>query len=198
MNYLNQWSIDDLQDLLAAKEHDANAEAAAFKALAAERAKSGRGMADLADWMADWGNFWNRWQSAKQAANREILAAKLNFTTPNSQLASSTYADVLRAFRQNQAGQYAKGDFQDLVNRLTKAGAKVVDSSPTPQPKHADPSLALYNQTGAALAALGIPDPAKAPDDQGKEKDALLFKIFAALAGLLAIFGIGSAIGKKL
>jgi hypothetical protein len=148
MSFLGKPTIADEITLVAAKDHDTTAVIDAFKSFSPTWVK--KDGAAMAAWLADWGAFWKRWQSARQAANREILAAKVNLT-PNDRLLSGSYNGILRAFTREQ-GRFQKGDFQDLYNRLVAAGARV-DMGP-PQPTAHDVDRDMYNVADKAAKAV--------------------------------------------
>jgi hypothetical protein len=149
MSWLGKPSIADQIDLIAAKDHDTKALIEAFKGFqAAWLTKDG---AAMADWLKDWGAFWNRWQHARRLAELEILTAKTNIA-PNNQIIAGNYNVILKAFTRTP-GHFQKGDFQDLYNRLARAGARV-EIGDTPQPTTNDVDRDMFNAADKAGHAI--------------------------------------------
>jgi len=148
--FLGQYTISDLKALLAAKTHDVNALSDAFKAFHAEWAR--KDGAALANWLTDWGAFWNRWQTALSNAKTIIATSNVSPIPASQFLADGAYKSVLRALTRTQ-GQIQKGDFQDLYSRLSRAGAQV-DMTGAPQTSTRDLDLDMYNATNKAAHAI--------------------------------------------
>jgi hypothetical protein len=203
--FLGKATISDTIALLAAKERDVNALADAFKAFHAEWAR--KDGAAMANWLTDWGGFWNRWKNASAYAKSEVFASKAN-PTPNDRLPSASYNGLLRALTRTQ-GQVQKGDFQDLYARLARAGARV-DTSDAPQPSTHDLDRDLFNTldkvthkiekvpvlgpvAAAAADELGIGrNKADGPTDEDKAKAKWTFLGIGAaiVAGILVLLRI--------
>lgn len=150
MTFLGHPTIAEEVDLIAAKDYQTKQLSDAFKAFSPTWiVKDGPGMAK---WLADWGKFWDRWQSARRLAQAEILAAKIN-PLPNSQIIALAWNGILSAFTQTP-GHWGPGDFQDLFNRFTQAGGRT-DMSQTPQPRQGtDADLKGLHATDAVLKTV--------------------------------------------
>jgi len=88
-----------------------------------------------ADFSNDWLALQGRWAAAKAAASSPSAALPFADTT-------TLYTGLLKALKAAPEGTVHKGDFDDLVDRLQKAGEKV-DLSQMPQPSRSLADLVL-------------------------------------------------------
>jgi hypothetical protein len=147
----------------------------------------------FADWSNDWANLQARYGAAKSSAQTSITLAKLNPLSNDEIADQSDYDAIMKAVEQNYAGPGgwpdAKGDWHDLYTRLNAArassGLTATPDAP-PQPRSADPSLAVLGDTSgvSVLDKLG-----------GNIKSPVLNKVGAVL-GLDKVFGVGGP-GQK-
>jgi hypothetical protein len=113
------------------------------------------------DWTNDWNVLQKRYATALDAANSAILMARLNITTPNYLIAAQPQYDgmakAMRACYPPDGCPVAKGDWDDLFNRLTVAARSLGASPPVdapPQPTATDADRKAFASTaGIDVAA---------------------------------------------
>jgi hypothetical protein len=151
MTILNHHSVAELRDWLAALDYQTGQVAAAYAAFA-----PGWQTHDAAahqDWSADWKAFQTRYGIARAKALGSIGRAQLEVAVPDSMIpVEDEWQGVLHAVSRTR-GLTAKGDFQDLHDRLVAAQGKPIDLSKTPQPTATDADLGAYKIADAAIRA---------------------------------------------
>lgn len=191
MTVLGRATVDDLRDLIAAKDFTIKRIDEAFNRFLPTWGN--RDPATANDWSADWAVFVQRYQRAHDVVE---LKGWLGMSPPIGSSvtpAGDEYEGILRALTEKPGGGYSKGDIQDLYNRLVAAQKAPVDFTGMPQPKNADPDLAYMNETGKIGEAAGgtVSDIAKGADS-AIAKSSALDKYFlpvavAAIGGVVAI-----------
>lgn len=148
MTFLNHHTVAELRDWLAAIDYQVNQVAAAYVAFVPTwQAKDATA---YAEWAADWQRFQTRYAAAHAKAQRAIARA---FGMPDSvSPVEDEWQEVLHALSRT-AGVSAKGDFQDLHDRLVAVLGKPIDLSKTPQPTATDADLDAYKAADAAIKA---------------------------------------------
>lgn len=155
MTVAGQESVAELADLL--RIHDdlntklANAYAAFSPAWVA------KDPAAFEAWTNDWNAYQARYQKAHDGAEKVIDVAKLDVVTPDTLIpAQGAYDAVMKALEQNyppDGAPRATGDFADLVDRLSAAGADVSGLVPLQPTPGIDADLNAMNNPGLNAAA---------------------------------------------
>lgn len=161
MTILGQYTVAELEDLIAAKDYAVNQLSYAYFGDA--------GKHDLhkdITWPADFTALSIRYNDAKSKAQNLISALKVsNPLIPNNLIpADATYKAILKSLR-TSPNTISKGDLQDLSNRLAALGIQT-DYSAMPQPKSgSDIELSALKAANVALAPFEhpIPSPKKHP-----------------------------------
>jgi hypothetical protein len=148
---LNHHTVAELRDWLAALDYQIGQVAAAHAAFAT--------IWELRDpvahheWAGDWKALQTRYGIARAKALGAIGRAQLEFGVPDSMIpVEDEWQGVLHALS-HTVGVTAKGDFQDLHDRLVAAQGKPIDLSKTPQPTATDADLGAYKIADAAIRA---------------------------------------------
>lgn len=151
MTFLNQETVDELRDLVSAKDYTVK------QIQAARDAFVWTGPA-ADDWDRDWSALKLRYNAARVLAESAFTRAKMAVGVRDSLIpAPVEYDAILKAIRKTE-GVETKGDLQELATRLGRAGARV-DFSKTPQPKAVDVDLQVYKAADTVLP----PAPSKNP-----------------------------------
>jgi hypothetical protein len=142
-------TVDELQDLLTARDH-ANDE------VAKARAAHPNVAAIDPTWDRDWGAFMARYKPAQRAAVIKVSENAFGLT-PNSLIVAETeYQGILDALSKvhtvDGAAHISPGDFSDLQMRLSKMGVPVQYTMP--QPKALDVDLLKYNIAETSVKAV--------------------------------------------
>jgi hypothetical protein len=161
MTILGQYTVAELEDLIAAKDYAVNQLSYAYFGDA--------GKHDLhkdPTWPTDFTALSIRYNNAKTKAQNLISALKVsNPLIPNNVIpADAPYKSILKSLRASP-NTISKGDLQDLSNRLAALGIQT-DYSAMPQPKSgSDIELSAFKAANVALAPLEhpIPSPTKHP-----------------------------------
>lgn len=157
MAILGQPTVQDLKDLLAAKDYTIAQVGAAYNSFAAKWAA--KDVAAQAQWFGDWSSLLARYGAAKSKAQGAI-DAETNVATaliPDSTkvVPQSTWDGVLKALKQTYPDStITPGDLDDLNNRLTAAG-KTPNFSEMPQPAP-DADLQIIKAADTTLGLVGI------------------------------------------
>src|ERR1700722_18450202 len=161
MTILGQYTVAELEDLIAAKDYAVNQLSYAYFGDA--------GKHDLhkdSTWPTDFTALSIRYNDAKSKAQGMATALKAsNPLIPNNLIpADAAYKAVLKSLRASPT-TISKGDLQDLSNRLAALGIQT-DYSGMPQPKSgSDIEMSVLKATNVALAPFDhpIPPPKKHP-----------------------------------
>jgi hypothetical protein len=151
MTILNHHSVAELRDWLAAIDYQIAQIAAAYAAFAP--VWQSRDAATHHDWSDDWKALQTRYGVARAKALGAIARAQLEFALPDSMIpVEDEWQGVLHALS-HTPGVSAKGDFQDLHDRIVVAEGKPIDFSKMPQPTATDADLGAYKAADAAIRA---------------------------------------------
>jgi hypothetical protein len=146
---LGHHSIGELKDWLSAVDYETGQIAVAYTSFAS--AWQAQDAATHKDWATDWKSFQARYGAARAKARSVIARSRLEVGIPESLLpVEDEWQGVLHALAANP-GTVAKGDFQDLYNRLTAAQGKPVDMSKMPQPTAPDADLNAYGAVDSII-----------------------------------------------
>ena len=150
MTILTRHSVAELRDWLAAIDYQMGQIAAAYAAFASTW--QARDPVAQHEWLADWQALHTRYTLARARAEGAIGRAKIE-PAPDSLIpAENEWQGVLHALSRT-VGVTAKGDFQDLHDRLVAALGKPIDFSKMPQPTATDADLSAYKVADAAIRA---------------------------------------------
>jgi hypothetical protein len=150
MTVLARHSVAELRDWIAAIDYQMGQVGAAYAASAASWQAGDR--AGEHDWLADWQALHTRYTLARARAEGAVGRAKLEPAPDSLISAEDEWQGVLRALSRT-VGVTAKGDFQDLYDRLVAATGRPIDMSRTPQPTATDADLRAYRIADAAIRA---------------------------------------------
>lgn len=146
MTILGQQTVAELIDLLKDKDY-------LVAQLSSAYASHGPIVSDVS-FQADYNSFQQRWTTARSKAQTAIDLAKLNIFVANDMLAAQSEYDGILDALTRQRGFVQKGDFSDLVQRLSAAGA-APDFSQAPQPDQTiDVDLSGYKAADTGVKAV--------------------------------------------
>lgn len=148
MTILGQNTVDELRDLVAAKDYTiAQIDKAYAPFASAWRARD----ASAAEaWEADFAALRRRYAAAKVLAAEAFTRAQFTVGVRDSLIpASVEYDAILKAIRKDPNVQ-SRGDLQDLSDRLAAQGVRI-DYAKTPQPKAVDEDLQVYKGADTLL-----------------------------------------------
>ena len=151
MTILGHHTVAELRDWLAAVDYQANQIAGSFKSFAPTW--SAHDGATARDWSSDWSAFLSRYRTARARALLVIGRAQVELGIPDSVIPVEDEWQGVQNALARTPGSIAKGDFQDLYNRLSAAQAKPIDMSATPQPTAVDADLGAYKAADAVIRA---------------------------------------------
>lgn len=157
MAILGQPTVQDMKDLLAAKDYTIAQVGNAYNAFAAQWAA--KDVAAQAQWFGDWSSLNARYGAAKSKAQGAIDAesniATAMFPDSTKVVPQSAWDGVLKALKQTYPDNaVSPGDLDDLSNRLTAAG-QPQDFSKMPQPAP-DADLQIIKAADKILGLGGI------------------------------------------
>lgn len=157
MAILGQPTVQDLKDLLTAKDYTISQVGNAYNAFAAQWAA--KDVAAQAQWFGDWSSLLARYGKAKSSAQSAIDAetnvASALFPDSTKVVPQSAWDGVLKALKQTYPNStVTPGDLDDLNNRLTAAGM-TPDFSEMPQPAP-DADLQIIKAADTTLGLVGI------------------------------------------
>lgn len=173
MTILGQHTVNEIQDLLAAKDYTIK------QIKTARDTMVWTDPVAAADWDKDFAALNKRYDAAALRARAVIISTYA--TSGGAVPAEGTYQDVLSALSKIP-GTTQKGDLQDLSNRLKEAGA-AQDFSQMPQPKATDADLAGFKAADTTIKA----------GESAAGKAAPIFGAGVALATVVGIIGLGVA-----
>jgi hypothetical protein len=151
MTVLGHHSVGELRDWLSAIDYQAGQIAAAYAAFGPTWQV--QDAAAHHEWAGEWKALHSRYGAARSRAQFAIARAQLEVAIPDSLIpVEDEWQAVLHALAKTP-GAVAKGDFQDLYNRLAAAQGKPIDLSKMPQPTAADSDMSAYKAADSAIRA---------------------------------------------
>jgi hypothetical protein len=177
---LGDWSLAELQELLAAKDKEFQVLDSAYANTSANQWSNPQVQAD---WVSDWMALKNRYNQAKSTALNVISVANSNFLAPPLTMTTAEpyYTNVLRAIKQNP-NTITKGDLDDVHNRLNSI--KPIPAYTVPQPSKANDFATTVSQALAPFDPIGD---AHARDNWKKD---LAIGIGASLIGGIVLLSL--------
>ena len=149
MTVLGHHTVAELRDWLAAIDSQMAQTAAAYAAFAPTW--EAQDPAAHHEWDGEWKALQTRYGTARTRAQIAFAKALVEVGVPDSlNPVEDEWQGVLHALAKTP-GAVQKGDFQDLVNRLTAAEGKPVDMSKMPQPKAADADLGVLQAANTTI-----------------------------------------------
>jgi hypothetical protein len=151
MSVLGHHSVGELREWLVDLDYQMEQIGAAYSSFApawqAQDAPSHR------EWAGEWTSLQTRYGAARAKAQGAIFRSKLDVGIPDSLLpVEDEWQAVLHALARTP-GTTAKGDLQDLYDRLAAAQGRPIDLSKRPQPTAPDADLVAFKTADAALRA---------------------------------------------
>jgi len=181
MTVLEHHSVAELRDWLSAIDYEIGQVGAAYAAFAP--AWQAQDSAAHQDWASDWKSLQSRYGAARAKAQSVLDRARFVVGVPDSMIpAEDEWQGVVRALAKTP-GAIAKGDFQDLCNRIGTAQGRPVELSKIPQPTAADADLNVFKAADTAIRA-GEAAVRKITPSKG--------------AGALVVLGLGLGVGLVL
>ena len=188
MTIFGNHTVDELNDLLKAKDYDITQVQAAYNARGpAWHAKDAN--AESA-WLVDWHSFLDRYDAAHAKAKAEITAAGFIIGPDDLKPVEGSWKAMMQALTKTE-GSYTDQDFQGLHNRLANATGPI-DFSGQPTPIAHDTDLAAYQGADSVIKA-GEAGAAAAKKSAGD----FLTENWKPIALGVFVLGAGAAIVKK-
>lgn len=184
------YTIAELRDLIKAKDQEMQAMTDAYNHFA----PTWHG-ADADDFANDWHALLARYAAARTIASAAMANTSI-FIPDNMNPVDSEYHGVINALIQHE-GMTAKGDFQDLYNRLTTAQNKPVEGKDfhVGQPtKGSDADENALKATGNFMDHLNKAKPAIALSVAGIAASALASVLPIPILGIGGIVALGTGV----
>jgi hypothetical protein len=151
MTVLGHHSVGELRDWLSAIDYEAGQIASAYATFGPTW--QAQDAAAHHEWAGQWKALQSRYGAAHARAQFAIARAQLDIGIPDSVIpVEDEWQAVLHALAKTP-GAVARGDFQDLYNRLAAAQGKPIDMSKMPQPTATDADLSAYKAADTVIRA---------------------------------------------
>jgi hypothetical protein len=150
MTILNHHTVAELRDWLAAIDYQMGQVISAYAAFAPAWQTQDPGA--HRDWAADWKALQGRYSPAHFKAQAAIGLAQVALAPDSVIPVEDEWQGILHALSRT-VGVTARGDFQDLHDRLVLAQGKPIDLSKMPQPTARDADLDAFKVADATIRA---------------------------------------------
>ena len=181
---MTDYNVGELEDLIRAKDADMAGETKSYAAFSP--AWVAADSAAFIAWTNDWDALQKAYQTARDAADREISTAKIGYalddlmdaTAYRDATATDEYEGILAALNPSwQSNTVAPGSFADLDRRIKAAATSQAVTLPTwqtPQPQNPTSGLDPTSWQGylaGAASKVGLIDASQLPPGTPGSKD---------------------------